>query len=70
VAARATRNLLAQALLQVAVVVDAGHQVGVGSAAQLLASADAAMYEAKRGGGHGLERSGPPQYVEAVAPAV
>jgi diguanylate cyclase (GGDEF)-like protein len=38
--------------------------------AQLLASADAAMYEAKRGGGHGLERSGPPQYVEAVARAV
>ena len=38
--------------------------------AQLLATADAAMYEAKRGGGRGLERSGPPQYVEAVARAV
>jgi diguanylate cyclase (GGDEF)-like protein len=35
--------------------------------AQLLATADAAMYEAKRGSGRGLDRTGPPQYVEAVA---
>ena len=38
--------------------------------AQLLATADAQMYSAKRGSGRGTERSGPPQYVEAAAPAV
>lgn len=38
--------------------------------AQLLSTADAAMYEAKRGGGRGFERSGAPQYVEAIAQAV
>lgn len=38
--------------------------------AQLLATADAAMYEAKRGGGRGIERSAAQPFVEAVARAV
>ena len=38
--------------------------------AQLLATADAQMYEAKRRGGRGIERSATQPFMEAVAPAV